>query len=292
MISWPARLANLILRLMRYKAQGSQRWRRPPRRRRAFAPPWFFPLLVRISRIVYKERRIITLSPRKPTAGRHVLFFHGGAYASEITFWHWLFAARITRAAHCRCSLIEYPLSPEHDHRDTLRHVVAAFRELIPPGAEPPILMGDSAGGGLALALAMSLRDQDAIPPPDRLVLISPWLDLTQCTPVPAGLQEQDHILAPEALRIAAANYAGPTVLTDYRLSPIYGNFAALGKLGVWMGTSEIFYPELSRLRTKLEQAGTPFQFFIGESMQHDYPILPIPEGRRAVREIAHFINA
>lgn len=291
MISWQAKLVNLILRLLRYKERGQVRWSRPVRHRQAFEPPWFFGALFRIDRCTIDDRRVITISPRKRKADRHVLFFHGGAYVSEITLWHWLFVGRLVRAAGCKCTLIEYPLSPENDHRKTLSHIETVFRELLNNHAGSLIFMGDSAGGGLTLALAMMLRDRQASPQPDKLVLISPWLDLTQRTSIPESLQRRDHILAPETLKAAAAQYAGPVALTHYRLSPIYGNFAGLGAMGIWMGSSEIFYPELPPLRTALEQAGVPYRIYIGEAMQHDYPILPIPEGQRALREIAQFIN-
>lgn len=116
-----------------------------------------------------------TLRPAAPVSTRHVLHLHGGAYIHEIEPEHWIFLARLTDYAGCAVSTLLYPLAPKHHYDETIGVVRAAYEQVL--GGLPPddqILLGDSAGGGLALGIGQWLTNHER-PQPKEIIMVSPW---------------------------------------------------------------------------------------------------------------------
>jgi len=110
--------------------------------------------------------------------------------------------------------------------------------------------------------------------------------------PIPKELQQKDLILHVDAVKLAGKNYVGDGNPKHFLVSPIYGNFKGLCKVGIWIGTSEIFLPDMPRLVAKLEEANIPFQYFEEKDMQHDFPLFPtVVEGIRGMKSVCDFIN-
>ena len=112
---------------------------------------------------------------------RTVVYLHGGGYVAADRPVHVRYAARLASALGARVVLPDYPLTPEHTWRDS-HDAMADLAERLGADSEEVVLAGDSAGGGYALALALTLRDRGG-PQPSRLLLHSPWVDLTTSTP-------------------------------------------------------------------------------------------------------------
>src|SRR5437588_1376450 len=122
---------------------------------------------------------VVRVATPRSQADRHVLYLHGGGYVTGEPELYRHILWRFASAAAARLVAIKYRLAPEHPFPAALDDAVAAWRGLLAEGADPrrAVVMGDSAGGGLALALAMRLRDQRE-PLPAAIVAMSPWTDL------------------------------------------------------------------------------------------------------------------
>jgi len=234
---------------------------------------------------------VYEVAPRSPAApGRHVLFFHGGAYINEILRPHWWFIGDLVRASGARCVVPIYPLGAAAGAAATVATAADVAAQLVERvGGERVVLMGDSAGGGLAVAVAQALRDRGMSA--DRLVLLAPWLDVATDDPLQVAIAPRDPMLAIPGLREAARTYARDLPLDDPRVSPIYGDVAGLPPTTVFVGTEDLLNPDSRRLREACHRAGVACELVEAPGMPHDYPLLPMRDGRAARRRIAELVR-
>ncbi len=231
-----------------------------------------------------------TVAPRGRDAERAVVYLHGGAYISEIAPQHWALVSAMADAG-VRVEVPHYGLAPQHTHRAAYPFVSTVYRELLQDlDASAVTLAGDSAGGGLALGLVQTLAEAD-LPQPRRLVLLSPWLDLTLSNPDVPAVEAHDPWLASVGLRLAGEAWAGGDDPTQPRLSPLNGPLAGLPPLHVFVGTHEICLPDVLELGDKARAAGTEVDVVVCEGAVHVYPLVPAPEGRAAARRIVQLVS-
>jgi acetyl esterase/lipase len=232
-----------------------------------------------------------TVTPRERRAERAVLYLHGGAYISEIRRQHWQLISRVA-AAGVRVEVPLYGLAPQHTHRDAYPFVTAVYEQLLTDiDATRISLAGDSAGAGLALGLAQTFYDA-GLPRPGRLVLISPWLDLTLNNPAIAAVEPHDPWLSKAGLVEVGGHWAGGDNPTLPRLSPINGPLVQLPPVDVYIGTRDLFHPDVLRLRTLAAAAGTELRLTECEGAVHVYPLVPVPEGRAAAQTIVQRLSS
>ena len=233
--------------------------------------------------------RVATARARRPTTGRHVVYLHGGAYTLGPAHWA---AVRPLLEGGWTVSMVDYPLAPEHTVDVTVPTVVDIWLRTVARTEGPVDLMGDSAGGGLALVLLQQLRDQ-GLPRPDGTVLLSPWVDLVMADPVTIAAAAHDPLLSLPGLRGAARLYAGGRDLSDPVLSPIHGGLHDLGRIQAWVGTHEMFLPQCCRLADlALGAPGTDLTLRLGHGLLHDWPLMPVPEGPRTMLAAMDFLAA
>jgi monoterpene epsilon-lactone hydrolase len=214
-----------------------------------------------------------------------VVFLHGGAYTNEIVEQQWALVAHLARRAGCDVHVPVYGLAPHHTATEALDLVTEVVEGVVAAG-RPCVLVGDSAGGGLALVTAQQAR------PPVRdgiagLLLIAPWVDLAMRNQEIDAVEPTDPWLTRAGLHPIAASWAGELSVEDPRVSPLNGDLADLPPVEVWVGTRDITLPDCRELGRRMP-AGTPFVLHVEEGAIHDYPLLPTPEGRAARREITH----
>jgi len=149
--------------------------------------------------------------------------------------------------------------------------------------------MGDSAGGGLGLSYAMTIKDS-AIKQPSKLILYSPWLDVSMTNPAIDEYVDTDYILDKKALIEAAKSYVGDGELTDPRVSPIYGDFEGLGEILMFFGTHEMFYGDALKLQEILNSEEYDIRFSFYPEMQHVWILGPIEETELTLQETYDFI--
>jgi monoterpene epsilon-lactone hydrolase len=229
------------------------------------------------------------LDDQRPT--RSVFFLHGGAYVRPAAAWHWRFLVSLADQLQARAVLPAYPLAPEFTVEDSFEDMVRLFEEVAADSPGGVVLVGDSAGGGYALALAEALRDRGAAQP-DRLVLVAPWVDLTGSAPGTREAALHDPWLSFRHMSIYAEYWAGsddPAVLADPRVSPGLGDLAGLPPALMFCGTRDLLKPACDVMFERADAADWELEYVVGPGLMHDYPVLPIPEARTAMRSIVEF---
>lgn len=236
------------------------------------------------------DRNVFDLSPKNKKAGStHILYLHGGAYVQSFNRFHWSFLANLVDKTGCTITAPDYPLAPAHTYHDSFEMVKEVYERLIPLEAKDFILMGDSSGGGFALAFAQQLRDEKKMQPA-RIILLCPWLDLTLTNPYIITLEDGDPFLEKQSLQEAGKLYAGDTDTSHHLLSPINGSLTGLGNISVFMGSKEILLPDARKLKVLAENAGVKLDYYEYEHMVHGWMFLNFPESAKARDEIAALV--
>ncbi|MGB5485452.1 alpha/beta hydrolase [Parasphingorhabdus sp.] len=236
--------------------------------------------------------RVFTIAPRAGarTSQHHVLYFHGGGYVMDMSWAHWNFIGRLVDATGASVTVPIYPLAPEQKCEKLIPQMQQLFGQLAEKhGAPNMTVMGDSAGGGLSLALAHALRDSGS-PQPGRLILLSPWLDVTATHPDQPELEKYDPIIAISGLRSFGELYAGDLDAKDPRVSPLFGAHDRLPPTQIFTGSADVLLPDSQRIRTALESVGNAVEYHEYSKMFHVWMLIPIPEGKRVMQQIADFI--
>jgi monoterpene epsilon-lactone hydrolase len=232
-----------------------------------------------------------TIRPRAGGAALHAVHLHGGAYVQQIEPHHWRFVARLIDRTGCAVTVPLYPLAPAHHVDETVAMVRAVYDRVL--GQVDPtarVLMGDSAGGGLALVLAQQLRDDEAAQPA-RIVLISPWLDVTMSDPTIPELDRRDPYLGASGLADAGRRYAGQHDTRDPQVSPLYGDLAGIGPVATFIGTRDVLLSDARRLHRAMTEAGTPLTLHEYPGMVHNWPMRRLPEAHAAMAQIVEYVT-
>ncbi len=220
---------------------------------------------------------------------RAVLYLHGGAYVHSSPRTHRRLTAAISREAHARVLAIEYRLAPEHPCPAAVDDAVAAYRWLLERNAAEHIAVaGDSAGGGLALALMLQLREE-RIPLPACAVLISPWTDLSTEHPPTA-----DAMLNAARLKESADWYLGGADPRSPLASPVYGDLSGFPPLLVHAASDEMLRDDAVHVAERAKDAGVDVTIEIVPDMFHVWHIFAgyMPESDEAVAKIGEFVRA
>src|SRR5580692_4131405 len=228
-------------------------------------------------------------------AGRVLLFLHGGGFEFGSVRSDGELAARLGRAGGMRVLFPEYRLAPEHHFPAAIDDVVAAWRWLRADqglDAGSIAVAGDSAGGGLAVALLVALRDAgEALPA--AAVLMSPTVDLTSSGDSMTERVDQDPISSPAMLRQFAAGYLAGADPKTPLASPLFASLSGLPPLLIQVGTADLLLSDSERLAATADRAGVDVTLEIGEGLPHVYPLmLGTPEAAEATEEIGKFLRA
>jgi epsilon-lactone hydrolase len=210
-----------------------------------------------------------------PQARLTVVHFHGGGYCVGSALMPRSWAAHLSALAGCRVVLPEYRLAPEHPHPaalDDARAIWAVVSGQTEPGSV--VVSGDSAGGGLALALILSLRDegQDL---PAGCILLSPWLDLGRDRRAVPDLVRRDVLLTPDWIEACARAYAAPAAWADPSVSPLRADHAGLPPLLIQAGADELLAPDAGLLAASASAAGVDVAYTRWPRLWHDFVLQP-----------------
>ncbi|MFT5196405.1 MAG: monoterpene epsilon-lactone hydrolase [Candidatus Promineifilaceae bacterium] len=224
-----------------------------------------------------------------------MLYLHGGSYRVGSCQSHRGFVTHIVKAAGIRTLLPEYRLAPEHPFPAALEDARAVYEGLLDEGHRPDeiFVVGDSAGGGLTLALLLSLRD-DARPLPNSAVVISPWTDLASTGESMRTRAKQDPWLDAASSEKGAKRYYADDSPLNPLVSPLYGNYKHIPPLLIHVGTHEILLDDSTRLAKKAKADGVQVTLKIYQGMWHVWHAFVgrnIPECERAIAEIGAFIK-
>jgi monoterpene epsilon-lactone hydrolase len=219
--------------------------------------------------------RAEVVSCRAPGSRLTVIHFHGGGYCLGSARMARSWAAHLSAQTGCRVIVPEYRLAPEHPYPAALqdaRAVITALSGEADPG--PVVVSGDSAGGGLALALVLSMRDEGQHPPAG-CILLSPWLDLGRDRRADPDLVRRDVLLDPDWLDACARAYANPSTWADPLVSPLRATHAGLPPLLIQAGTEELLAPDAELLAASASAAGVDVTYTRWPRMWHDFTLQP-----------------
>lgn len=230
------------------------------------------------------------ITPRHVVPERTVVFVHGGGFMAPIDPFHVRYAVRLATELQARVVMPDYPLAPEHTWRDSfdaLFDLTARWS-----GEGRVTLIGDSAGGGYALALAQVLRDR-GVPQPAELLLLSPWVDLTMSSPDTAAYDAVDPWLFAGKAGAYAAWWAGsPEDLARHEVSPVFGSLDGLPRTLMFCGTRDLLVPGCRLLARRAAEADWDLTYVEEPDLLHVYPLLPlVPEARRAWATTRQFLR-
>ena len=222
-----------------------------------------------------------------------VLYIHGGAYIAGSISTHRPLVGRIAIASQIKCLSIDYRYAPENPFPAGLDDAVKCYYWLIKQGYDHNkiVIMGDSAGGGLAIATLLRLRDEKA-PQPVAGVCMSPWIDLTCSQDAGVRLAEKDPMLTAEAGKIFSKLYAGKEDVKHPYISPLYADLKGLPPLFIQASNWEIVLDENLAFEKKAKEAGVDIKLELWDKMVHVWqgfaPILP--EATKAINILGKYI--
>jgi epsilon-lactone hydrolase len=227
--------------------------------------------------------------------GRFVLYFHGGGYNIGSVASYRQFVGRLSKACEYNVLSVEYRLAPEHKFPAAVEDALTAYRSLLSKGHSPKdiILAGDSAGGGLALALMLALKD-NGIEQPRGAVLISPSTDLAKTGGTITTHQDRDPVIRVDTTNAFAQRYLGPEGSPYHPLaSPLYGEYSGLPPLLILVGTEEMLLDDSRRVAARAKEAGVDVTLDIWDGMFHVWPFFAaiLPEGQKAIDRMGQYIR-
>jgi len=235
----------------------------------------------------------ITITPPNYLAELPDIFYlHGGGYTSPPSLPHWWLVSELAEQFGTRVHCMRYPLIPQSTAIETVSAVVKGFLAAVTELGEAPIVGGDSSGGGLSLALALSLRDIHATMPA-HLILFAPWIDLTASTPGFDDCETRDPVLAQAGIDLAAEIYAGNLDRRNPIVSPLFGDPTGLCPTTVVLGSNDALYAEGAAWVDKAEQAGVDVGVFTAKGGFHVFPAATfLPESHAALNYIHQRLNS
>jgi acetyl esterase/lipase len=298
MPSWQARVFDkLITALVRRRHWGDAE-RLKVRARRIFGPPpWYastrvFGVKIRRTDGTLPGEWIV---PDGPPSENVILYFHGGGYVSCSPRTHRPITAALARDTGCRVLALDYRLAPEHRFPMAFTQTLAAYHWLLMHGTKPTsiVLAGDSAGGGLTLALLTALREREPNSLPSCAVAFSPWTDLEGTG---ESLKKNDGRCAmfrTENIAEFAAAYLGDASPRDPRASPLFANLSGLPPVLLHVSSTELLLDDSRRMHDKIQAAGGDCTIRVFDGVPHGWQLLDglVPEARTSLAEAATFIR-
>lgn len=232
-----------------------------------------------------------------PDNARHdkVLYYlHGGAYALCSLDTHRRMVAKIAQAAGVTAFLIDYRMAPEHLFPAALDDATKGYQWLLDQGykAQDIVIAGDSAGGGLAVATMLKLRE-DCRPMPAAAVLLSPWTDLEGIGDSNKRKKRTDSVLRNEWLVWHGKLYAGDSDIRNPFISPVYGDCTSLPPMMIQVGQPELIYNDSTRLAAKARAEGVEVELVEWANTFHVWQVYDflLPEARESIKQMGAYVK-
>ncbi len=257
--------------------------------------PWRVPANYTLTFQIGPHCRMELLAPTAPN-GRVILHLHGGGYVGKMTNSYRKFALRYSKLSGGAAVLSpDYRVAPAHPFPAALKDAVAAYDWLLKRGYGPKdiVVAGESAGGGLTLALCLYMADKKR-ELPAGLVLMSPWTDLTLSGASQRLNYKKDAVFGntAQSMLFYREYLDGKNPRHPY-ISPVFGSFEGFPPMLIQVGSSEMLYSDAARVAQKAKAAGTKVRFSVYDGMFHLFQLAGngLPESRRAWQEVQAFLQ-
>lgn len=246
-----------------------------------------------IEELLFEDMQVFIITPEdgQKNIKTNIFYLHGGSYVHNPDPVHWKMFDKLIKQTSARIIIPIYPKAPNYNYKQSFKKVLDyysfVFKET---DGKEIVLMGDSAGGGFALAAAQILRNLK-LPLPRDIILISPWLDISMKTEGIRELEKKDPMLSAKKLIDLGKVWAANDNPKNFMLSPINGNFENIGHITLFIGTHEIFLPDAEKFKSITESKNIKITYYKYHKMNHVFPLFPIPEAKDALEKIAKIIN-
>lgn len=266
-------------------------------RKRLKEPAWHVPECFNMTNIDMENFSMKLLSLKEnPGQDYVILQLHGGGYMGAVRNAYYVFAGLYNEVSKgCNVLTPDYRVAPEHPYPAALEDALASYQWLLDKGyyGEQIIVAGDSAGGGLAMALCMYLKDHH-MPMPGGVIAMSPWTDLTASGESYTTNYEKDPLFGNTKESLIYVNdYAGDHDKMDCYISPLFGDFRGFPPMLIQVGSLEMLLSDSVSVVAKARQQGIRVRLSIYEGMFHVFQMayLNIPESKKAWAEVGKFID-
>ena len=295
MPSLKSHVVSFILRHSRKKAFASpenlRQWIAYARKTEDYHPPASLKARLGIAETTVDGFPVYEIAPKAGEA-RRILYLHGGAYVFQITSYHWGLIAEMAQRLGFGITVPIYPIAPEHDFHAMFAMVGDVYRLMLEEtDASDIVFMGDSAGGNMAVVLTM-MAAEEGLPSPSRHVLISPGLDMSLSNPEVFEAERNDPWLGIPGGLEAIRLYSAGIDRADWHISPLYGDLAVLPKTLLLTGSHDLLSPDNLIFAERARAAGVEVDVVYEEGMFHVWPLIEMPEARRARDSIVAFLGS
>lgn len=251
-----------------------------------------------VQKTEFQGMQVLLLNPEG--GGKKILYLHGGSYLHDPDPHHFKFLKKLIDQSDARVIFPVYPKAPWHDYSKTYDLITKLYQDMSKDADgenedsesenSEIIIMGDSAGGGLSLGVSQYFATM-GLKKPSAVIVLSPWLDLTMENPQIKEFEKVDPWLRQATSVEIAKSWANGTDVKDYRISPTFGTLEGLQNVTIFVGTREILYPDIIAFSEKLKAKNIKTNLFIGEGLNHVYPLFPIPEADEAITSIVEIMG-
>lgn len=225
---------------------------------------------------------------------RVILYVHGGGYVMGSIATHRELVARLSKASGARGLALDYRLAPEHPFPAAVDDAVAAYRWLLSQNIKPNniVVAGDSAGGGLAVATLLAIRDTK-LPLPAAGVGISPWVDMEGLGESMTTRAKADPVVQKQGLLGMAQLYLGGKDARSPLAAPLHADLTGLPPLLIQVGDAETLLDDSTRLAEKAKKAGVKVELEVWPEMPHVWHLFApfLPEGQQAIEKIGKYVR-
>jgi acetyl esterase/lipase len=292
MPSIQSRVVEILVRLLRWKREsnrmrqrvesGQTTYTEPTRRQRR---------KYEVTQRDFRGHAVWTIAPKQNPTRKQIIYLHGGGFVNSFASQHWNFMCRLIDALGCTVIAPNYPHAPEYYVHDVFDFLLPLYDEIASAaGSANVTLMGDSSGGGIALALAQLLREKGRAHPA-HVILLSPWLDASLSHPDVPRFNKIDPFLDMEGLKYAGALYARDVGPTHYLVSPVFGSLNDLAPISLFVGTRDILFPDCRKLRDLATREGVKLNYHEYEAMLHDWMLISLPESKQVLKQIVEILG-
>ena len=290
-ISFSGRVMNLFYRTLKPKRLLKKLFDNPQRKYGPLSASKSFSHNYKLSNYNVDGNELLTATKESKNT-THLIYLHGGAYVlgKDGLKNREQIMKQLIDNTESKLTFFDYPVAPEAQYKETLNGVLSSYQYLLETYPNDDFqFVGDSAGAGLALAFAQMIKDSD-IKQPKKLILFSPWIDLSMSNPEINDLLELDMLLSKEALLESAKKYVGDDDLKNPLASPLYGDYTGLCPIQMFFGTHELLYADAIKLQDISTENNFDIEFNFYHKMQHVWIIAPIDESKHALNKAYEFI--
>lgn len=236
----------------------------------------------------WNDRPVYTLR-KSDDYDKIVIYIHGGSFITNVTPTQLHYVDNIAQDTNAKVYVPMYPLAPTYTYKDTYALLETLYTSLLEQGKSITIF-GDSAGGGIALGFVEELNEK-GIQVPDKLILMSPLLDITGTNEEAYENEAKDPLVTRYEVIMCGLAWAGDTDVFDYHVSPIYGDITNMPKTLVTMGSNEYLAKDIMKFYGIMRDNKQDIKLLYGDGLFHVFPFYPIPESDEANGIIAAFIR-